>query len=328
VAGREPIWHVIIGGRQIGPLTEDQVLGYLGDGTLAADDLLWCPDFSDWKRACEIGDSRPLPGREVISVSQANAFWDNLAIATEDFAKPTYAPPLAWMRTRVFADDRLSSTRELISISHANAFWDNLAIATEDFAKPAEESPPAWSLWASANAGMIVGAFLLFFQVGRGQGFELASYAHTASVGSLGALIGLILGMPLLFVLLALARNLVKRPRPTASANALRHGLVFAALLFCMVGVLRTYGEFFFSSNEIINGEARRSFVAGAYGTCLRKWYEGGKDVSGPEVDKYCICASQKLAARTTYQQLGSLRDAGAPGNLRQRIEAVSDSCR
>ena len=34
VTGLEPIWHVIIGGEQRGPLTEDQVLAYLGDGTL------------------------------------------------------------------------------------------------------------------------------------------------------------------------------------------------------------------------------------------------------------------------------------------------------
>jgi hypothetical protein len=294
VAGLEPIWHVIIGGRQQGPLTEDQVLAYLGDGRLAADDFVWCPDFADWKRAGEIGDNRPL---EPV------------------LAQAVVAPDAAAQDDRDIVDQ---------------------AIAVQNGAEPADEPRPteassagaAWSLWASANAGMLVSALLLLLQIGRGQGFALANDAHTANAAAIGGLIGRILGVPLLFVLLALMRNFLKGSRPASPVNVLRHALAFVALLVCMLGGLKAYGEIVFASTEIIGGEARRSFIADAYGACLRKQYVGGQNVNDPQVDKYCICTSQKMATSTTYRQLGSYPDANARAELKQKMEAVNDSCR
>jgi GYF domain 2 len=294
VAGLEPIWHVIIGGQRQGPLTEDQVLAYLGDGTLAADDFVWCPDFADWKRAGEIGDNRPL---EPV------------------LAQAVVAPDAAAQDDRDIVDQ---------------------AVAVKNGAEPADEPRPteassagaAWSLWASANAGMLVSALLLLLQIGRGQGFELANDAHVGSAAAISGLIGRILGVPLLFVLLALMRNFLKGPRPASPVNVLRHGLAFAALLVCMLGGLKAYGEIVFASTEIIGGEAQKSFVADAYGACLRKQYAGGQNINDPQVDKYCICTSQKMAASTTYRQLGSYPDANARAELKQKMEAVNDACR
>lgn len=314
----EPIWHVIIGGKQRGPLTEDQVLAYLGDGTLAAGDFVWCPDFPDWKRAGEIGDNRPLenlPAQAV--VVPGDAAHDDQNIAVDGAAEPEPVPLQLKRNGALAAFFDLFSFREPGPPSLENA----LTIE-------ALSAGAAWSLWTSANIGLLVSALALLLQIGRGQGFELANYAHAASPAAISALIGQILSVPLLFVLIALVRNLLKQGRPKPRANPIRHALAFLALLLCMLGGLGAYGETVFASTEIISGEARKSFIAEAYGACLRKQHAGGQNVSDPQVDKYCICISQKMAASTTYQQFGSEPDANALAELRQKVEAVSDACR
>jgi GYF domain 2 len=293
VTGLEPIWHVIIGGERRGPLTEDQVLAFLGDGTLAAGDFVWCPDFPDWKRAGEIGDNRPLENVPAqAAAAPIDAAVDDQDIAAHD-AEHDHAGPIG-----------------------------------EPHSTPASLADTAWSLWTAANVGLLVSALTLLLQIGRGDGFELASYAHSASAANVSGLIGQMLGAPLILVLITVARNLLKHGRPESGANAARHALAFVVLLACMLGGLRAYGETVFASTEIISGEARKSFLVEAYGACLRKQHAGGQNVSDPQIDKYCMCTSQKMAASTTYQQLGSEPDANALVELKQKVEAVSDACR
>jgi hypothetical protein len=100
-----------------------------------------------------------------------------------------------------------------------------------------------WSLWKSADIGLLVSAFTLLLQIGAGRGFELANYAHTASVATISGLIGQILGAPLIFVLIAAVRNLLYRRQPKSSASAVRGALTFMALLVCVLGALMFYGE-------------------------------------------------------------------------------------
>jgi hypothetical protein len=52
------------------------------------------------------------------------------------------------------------------------------------------------SLWRSASIGLIFSAFIIILQVGNGQGFELANYAHTASVATIIALLIRVLTAP------------------------------------------------------------------------------------------------------------------------------------
>jgi hypothetical protein len=323
VTGLEPSWHVIIGGERRGPLTEDQVLAYLGDGTLAADDFVWCPDFPNWKRAGEIGDNRPLeplPAQAVVALG--DAVQDDQDIAVYDAAEPEPVP------VRLDRNGARAAFFEAFSLREPGS--TSLENVPTDAPRPmaASSAGAAWSLWTSANIGMLVSALALLLQIGRGQGYELANYAHAASPAAISALIGQIVSVPLLFVLIALVRNLLKQRRPEPRADPIRHALAFAALLVCILGGLGAYGEIVFASTEIISGEARKSFIADAYGACLRKQHAGGQNVSDPQVDKYCICISQKMAAATTYQQLGSEPDAIALAELRQKVGAVSDACR
>jgi uncharacterized integral membrane protein len=87
------------------------------------------------------------------------------------------------------------------------------------------------SLWRSASIGLLFSAFLIILQVGNGQGFELANYAHTASLAMIIDLLIRIFTAPLLFVLVAIVRNLLNRRHKKSSASAPLGALTFAMLL-------------------------------------------------------------------------------------------------
>jgi hypothetical protein len=185
-----------------------------------------------------------------------------------------------------------------------------------------------WSLWKSSNIGLLVSAFTLLLQIGNGRGFELADYAHTASAATISGLIGQILGAPLIFVLIAVVRNLLNRRQPKSSASAVRGALTFVALLVSILGSLMIYGGIFFSSTEKISGETRKTFIADATRSCVRKQRSLGQSVTEAQIDKYCNCASEKMADGTTYKQLGNEPDASALADLKQKAEAAGYACR
>jgi len=130
MAGQEAIWHVLIGGKEQGPLTKAQVLEYLRHSSLAGSDLIWRPGFPDWKSVSEIGDFWQPPKRTPVQSTSVQS-----------------------------APDHVPKPDKIVAPSAGEK----------------------WSLWKSANIGLLVSAFVLLVQVGTGQGFELANYAHTAS---------------------------------------------------------------------------------------------------------------------------------------------------
>jgi GYF domain 2 len=196
----------------------------------------------------------------------------------------------------------------------------------------AEGGEPArgtkWSLWKSANIGILVGALTLVVQVVSGRGFELADYAHTGSAATISSLIGQILGAPLIFVVVAAVRNLVYWRRPKSGASAARGALTFVALLACILGALKVYGEVVFSSTEMIGGETRKKFSADTSRACVQKQRSSDANVSEAQIEKYCTCVSEKMADGTTYQQLGGELDANALADLRKKTEAAGYACR
>jgi hypothetical protein len=183
-------------------------------------------------------------------------------------------------------------------------------------------------VWKSANIGLLVGAFVLLLQIGTGRGFELANYAHTASAETVSNLIGRILAAPLIFVLIAVVRNLLNRQQPKSSASAARGALIFVALFACILGALMVYGEIFFSSTEIISGETRKTFIADGHRACVQKQRSLGQNVTEAQIDKYCTCVNEKIADSTTYKQLGTAPDASALADLKQKVEAAGYACR
>jgi hypothetical protein len=69
MAGQEAIWHVIIGDKERGPLTRDEVLEYVREGMLAGSDFIWRPGLPDWKAVSEIGDFWQPPSRKPAGAS-------------------------------------------------------------------------------------------------------------------------------------------------------------------------------------------------------------------------------------------------------------------
>jgi len=193
------------------------------------------------------------------------------------------------------------------------------------------DAPPPgakWSVWRSANIGLVVSAVVVALQIAKGRGFELADYAHTASAGTISYLIGQILSIPLLFALIATVRNLSKRGRPESKGSAVLGAPTFAVLLGCILSGPWLYGEMYASRTDIMSGEARSNFIAGAHGSCLRKQRSVSQNVSEAQLDKYCACVAQNLADHTTYKQWGGPLDASALADLKQKVEAASAACR
>ncbi len=198
--------------------------------------------------------------------------------------------------------------------------------------QPAKTDAPLvgkkWSLWKSASIGLLVSALTLLMQVANGRGFELASYAHTGSAATIGALIGQTLAAPLIFSLVAAVRNFFHRRQSRSSASAVKWALTFAALLTGILAALFVYGELFFSSTEKISGAARNSTVADIHGTCVQRQRSISQAATEAQIQSYCTCVSEKLADSTTYRHLGTKLDASALADLRQRAEAVGAACR
>jgi hypothetical protein len=161
------------------------------------------------------------------------------------------------------------------------------------------------SLWRSASIGLLFSAFSMMLQVRNGRGFELASDAHTASVDTIITLIIRVLTAPLIFVLIAIVRNLLNGRQKESSASALSGALSFAMLLAFILGGVVLYGSVFFSSHEAISGQARSAFVADRFRLCVQQQRSFTNDATEAELGKYCTCVSEKTADGTTYRQLG-----------------------
>lgn len=176
--------------------------------------------------------------------------------------------------------------------------------------------------------GLLFSALTLAIEIVGGRGFELANNAHTASAETLTVLIGQILAAPLIFVVIASIRNLLNRRQPKSKASAALGAVSFLALSLCISGAVVAYGEIFFSSTEIIGGQARSTFIADASYPCIQKRRSLDPNATEAQIDRYCACVSEKIANSTTYKQLGTEADAAALADLKQRLEAAGNACR
>jgi hypothetical protein len=282
MAGQEAIWHVIIGDKERGPLTRDEVLEYVREGMLAGSDFIWRPGLPDWKAVSEIGDFWQPPRRKPEAASVQSL--------------PPVEPVSEPVDERAGTDPQSAGRK--------------------------------WSIWKSATVGLLVSGLTVLIQIGAGRGFELANDAHTASAATLSRLVGQILAVPLIFVVIAVVRNLLKGRQPQSRASPVRGALTFGALLVLILGAVAVYAERFFSSTATVSGETRMALITGAARSCVQKQLSAGQNLTAAQIDKYCSCISEKMADGTTYRQLGTAPDANALAVLRQKAEAAGQACR
>lgn len=223
------------------------------------------------------------------------------------------------------------------SVSELAEFWqpperDSLLSQSDVVATPqAATSDRKWSVWKAANFGLLVSALLLAIQIASGRGFELASYAKTASAETIAALAGQILAPSVLFVLVALVRNAFKSQLPKSDTRVI-DGVTGFVLLLIGIGLsLAFYGYWFFGSIELISGATRDHFVKESQLVCVRRQLslKQGANPSDDQIARYCWCVSEQLADNTTYKRLTS--DTSAPDvrdYLKQQAEAAGQTCR
>lgn len=168
-------------------------------------------------------------------------------------------------------------------------------------------------------------------QIANGRGFELAEYAQTASAATIAGLAGQVFAAPLLFVIIAVLRNIFKWRLPKSDKRAVDGAIVFVFLVVGISCSLWVYGHWFFGSNERISGKTRDWFVNKVEPGCIQRQtsLKQGAIPSDAQISKFCTCFSSQMANNTTYKRLAS--DADAPDvreYLKQQAEAAGQACR
>jgi hypothetical protein len=186
-----------------------------------------------------------------------------------------------------------------------------------------------WSLWKSANFGVLLSAGLLALGA-AGRGFEMADYVQTAKAQTIVSLFGVIMAAPLVFVLVALTRNISKGPQRVSSANARVSALTFVLLLCAIAGGLKLYAYYVFSSTDRISGDARSKFVERIQKSCFQnqRSLAGNEKIADVQIAKFCDCVGEKLGDNTSYRETRiEMLDPTAIHNLKQRAVVTGKAC-
>ncbi len=268
-------------------MSRTQVLAYLRGGALTGDDLVWRPGFEDW-----------LPLREI------QEFW---------------LPPARGQSARYGAPNQPITDKDETALAPPA-----LPVEAEG---PRDQQDEKWSLWGAASAGLVLSVATLVIGALSKDGYSLASYVHTPTADSLAYLFGQLSFGPLLFMVVATVRNGVKgsKLRPS-SASAVKRALIFVAIAIVVVASLKTYGELYFSRQEVIGGEARADIVKSFMSGCVRSQQNMAANLGATEtqIGSYCNCLAASLGS-LTYKQIGM---SNAMDYIKQAIEPAVPACR
>jgi hypothetical protein len=154
--------------------------------------------------------------------------------------------------------------------------------------------------------------------------------AEGAGTATIAALAGQILGVSLLFVIVALVVNTFRWRLPKSDARAIKGVTVFVILLVSIGLSLALYGQWFFSSTERISGGTRDYVMSKMQPGCVQRQMslKQGANPSDEQISKYCQCVSIYIADNTTYK--GLTRDS-APDvleYLKKQAGAAGRECR
>lgn len=287
MTGETVIWHVVVANEERGPLTDSEVREYLREGKLSGSDLIWRPGFHDWK-----------------AVRDTNEFWQPPPRATTD-TSISAAPTPVEIRSTPVTTGRPYEIRE-----------------------PHEtKAAPNWSLWSAANWGLVVSAITLLLQVGNGRGYEIARLAYGVTAEGFAAPAGRVLGVPFIFIVIAIVRNALKS-RPPSTANAARGAALFFVLLVSIFCAIESYSLSVFSSPLPISGMAREKVVALLHRSCVQKQQPGSQYLGDGHIDNLCSCVAEYVANGMTYQQMAAIDDPSVFAAMKQKFEFGAKACR
>ena len=192
---------------------------------------------------------------------------------------------------------------------------------------PKKQFDEKWSLWGAATVGLVLSSVSLCLRALTTESYKLASSGYGPSGGQLGELIGELISIPLLFVLIAVIRNTVRRRslRPS-SANAGRRAAVFFGIVIAIGVSLKIFGNLYFSNDEIIAGDARADIVNSTVSGCYQSQRAAAVNasVTDTQIESYCNCIANSIASSLTYRQLGSM----TLETTKQAMTTAAPSCR
>lgn len=192
---------------------------------------------------------------------------------------------------------------------------------------PKKQLDEKWSLWGAATVGLVISSVLFCLSALTTDGYRLASTGYDPSAGLLGELTGELFFIPLLFAVIAVIRNAVRRRslRPS-SASAGRRAAIFFGIMIAIAVSLKIFGTLYFSRNEIITGDARADFVNSFLKSCFRTQRAAAVNTSltDTQIDSYCNCVASSVANTLTYNQLGG---SNVMEHLKQAAATAAPSC-
>ena len=87
-AGGAQVWHVVIDGEQVGPLTEADLGARVKRGQIAADSFVWRDGFGDWQRLSAVGELANIVGARATDVARERPLF---AAAPASAAAPLFS---------------------------------------------------------------------------------------------------------------------------------------------------------------------------------------------------------------------------------------------
>ncbi len=184
-----------------------------------------------------------------------------------------------------------------------------------------------WSLWGAAIGGLVLSSVSLCLRALTTDGYRLANVGYLPNAELIGELAGELLVGPLVFVVIAVVRNTVRRRslRPS-SASAIRRAAIFFGIMMAIGVSLNIFGSLYFSRDDVITGEARADIVSSFVKGCFRTQRAAAVNASmtDTQISGYCNCMANALASNLTYRKLGA---SNALDEIKQNAVAAASSC-
>jgi hypothetical protein len=283
---------------------------------MSQDDAIWHVEFEKLKRG-------PLTRRQMLSGLRDGTFGGDTPIWRPGFDSwvPLREVREFWEPPRPEVKPAPPSRPEVKPAVQPPPMPNQAATATK-------QSDEKWSLWGAAIAGLVVSSVSLFTRAFTTEGYMLASTGYSPNGELIANFIGELLSISLLFVLIAAIRNAVKhRSLRPSSASAGRRAAIFFGILIAIGISLRIFGILYFSSDEIITGDARAGMVNNFLKGCFPTQRAAAVNTSATDtqIESYCNCIANALVSTLTYKQLGAnnLMD-----NLKQHVPTAAQSCK
>jgi predicted Zn finger-like uncharacterized protein len=131
--GEAPVWHLVIGREQVGPMTPSEVRDRFARGEIDADTYIWREGFADWMRLSAVEDFADIAQSTAVAPQPQPSPAYNAPAAAAWSAAPAAEAPAAWQAPQEDQAWRAGGQGEdTARADSANLFGGNLADPGKD----------------------------------------------------------------------------------------------------------------------------------------------------------------------------------------------------